>query len=167
MKRCAKYFALALAAICIPGFRAATQTADAPKKDNSQRLVTNFPVPIGENAIDIRIPDWENGKQKMSFYVGVMEHKDPEHIQMTNAKIKTFDENGNNDLTLLLPVSVFDLKTRLLTSDQRFVLRRTDLELIGDSLVLDTVAKQATIKGAVKMIIYNFQQPAVKETPHG
>ena len=169
MKRCAEFIACALvaAAFFAPrGAVAQTPAPAAPKKDKSQRLIANFPVPVGQKSMGIVIPDWENGESKMSFNVDMMEHKDIEHIQMTNAKIQTFDEEGKLDLVLLLPVSVFDLKTCLLTTDKPFVLKRADFELMGDALELDTLARQATITGKVKIIIYNFEEPTRKETPH-
>lgn len=166
MRPCIKYFACTVVAVFVGAHGMFAQTPAAPKKDDTQRLIANFPVPVGEGANGIWIPDWENGKDKMSFYVAEMEHKDLENIQMTNAKIITYDDNKKVDLILLLPVAVFDLRTRLLSTDKPFVLKRTDLELIGDSLELDTLARQAKIKGNVKMIIYNFQEPAKKETAH-
>jgi hypothetical protein len=169
MRRCAKYFAcMAVAAFVfarMAGAQSGTTapTADTPKKD----YVNVIPIPVGENAIDSWIPYWEGGKVKtMLIHVHLIEHKDPEHVQMTNAKIITYDDKKQTDMILLLPVSVLDLRTRLLTTDKPFVMKKTDFELMGDSLELDTETRRATITGKVKMIIYNFEDPSKKEPAH-
>ena len=94
------------------------------------------------------------------------EHKRQRSPQMSNAKIITYDDNGVVDLTLLLPVSLFDLVSRVLTTDQRFVLKRNAFELMGDTLELDTSARKARIVGKVKMVIYNFDEMNAKEPAH-
>jgi hypothetical protein len=163
MKQCAKYFACAMAALVLFASRAGAQSSGKPRND----VRDNFFVPVGETADGISFPYWENGKLKRMFFnVAFLQRRDLDHLQLKNANIKTFDDNGNTDLVLLLPSSIFDLKTQLLTTDQRFVLKRSDFELMGDALELDTAKRQATIKGKIKIIIYNFQEPARKETPH-
>ncbi len=74
----------------------------------------------------------------MFFNIEEMYRTDLKHLQMTDAKIVTFDDDEKPDLTLLLPVSVLDLTTRILTSEQPFLVRRSDFSLVGDSLQLDT-----------------------------
>jgi hypothetical protein len=164
MKPYAKYCAYALVAIFASTREmiAQTETSPAPK-NGSQSLVNGIPIPVGNEWKGVHFPYTENKKLKMHFDVEVMKRKDTEHVMMTNAKIITFDDDQKPDITLLLPISVLDLTTRILTTDKSFVLQRTDLELMGDSLRLDTLKRQATIVGKVKMIIYNFQESATKE----
>ena len=165
MKRCVEYFACAAAVSFLLACGVCAQTASPSPSGHTNG--DDFPVAIGQMADGVRFPYWENGKlKKMFFNVGTLEHKDLDHILMKNAKITTYDENEKIDLILLLPVSVYDFNTRLLTTDQKFMLKRTDFQLTGDALQLDTATRQATITGNVKMIIYNFKAPAKKETPH-
>jgi len=162
MKLRAEYFACALVLAFVVSRGAVAQTAPAAKND-AQTLITNFPIPVHEKGDGVGFPYWEDGKLKMRFNVEVMERKDLEHVAMTNAKIITYDDDQNADLILLLPVSVLDLTTRILTSDKPFVMKKTDFELMGDSLQLDTLGRQAKIFGKVKMVIYNFNMPVGKE----
>jgi hypothetical protein len=164
MRLCAKFFAFAVVAALVFAGVARAQTGDTTKNDT---LMNNLFVPVGEKAIGFTTSYRENGKQKkMFFQVGLLERKDIEHVQMQNAKVTTYDDQEHTDMVLLLPVSIFDLKTRVLTSDKQFVLQKTDFEIMGDTLDLDTVAKHATITGKIKMIIYNFQIPAKQEPAH-
>jgi hypothetical protein len=163
MRPCAKYSACALVMAFMVARGALAQTA-APK--NTQTLITNFPIPVHEKGDGVGFPYWEDGKLKMRFNVDVMERTDLEHVEMTNAKIITYDDDQNTDLILLLPVSVLDLTTRILTSDKPFVLKKTDFEMMGDSLQLDTFTRQAKILGKVKMVIYNFDVSTGKDPVH-
>lgn len=165
MKRCVEYFACVAAVLFLLECGLGAQKPASSPGDDS--FIRNFFVPPGQTADGIRFPYWENGRlKKMFFNVGTLERTDLEHILMKNAKITTFDENEQTDLIFLLPVSVFNLKTRLLTTDQPFMLKRTDFEMTGAALQLDTATRQATVIGNIKMIIYNFKAPAKKETPH-
>ena len=165
MKRCVEYFACAAVVSFFLARGVCAQTP--PASSGSHDYGNDIPVAVGQMADGIRFPYWENGRlKKMFFNVGTLEHKDIEHILMKNAKIITYDENEKTDLILLLPVSMFNLKTRLLTTDQQFMLKRADFEMTGQALQLDTATRQATIIGNIKMIIYNFNAPAKKATPH-
>jgi len=127
----------------------------------------NVPIPVGQKANGVRIPYWdEDGNLKMRFNIDEMLRKDIDHLQMTNAKIETFDDDGRPDMTVLLPVSVLDLNTRVLTSAHPFLLRRTDFDLVGDTLELDTVTHQGKVTGKVKMIIFNFGESAKEQPAH-
>jgi|ERR1700677_327760 len=172
MRQCVNLFACALAAFFIFMHGAAGQSTDTTKRDaQTQTLINSVPIPPGHQGKGIRFPYKEDGKLKIKIDVDVMERKDLDHIEMTNAKIITFDDNQKEDMTLLLPLSVLNLTTRVLTTGTRFALKKADFELIGDSLQLDTWTKHATINGNVKMVIYNLEapgknEPAKKEPAH-
>src|SRR5271168_5085208 len=112
MRPCAKYFACAMVVAFVFARGAGAQSGETAKTDKKLSII---PIPVGQNAIDIRFPYWgTDGKLKtMLFHAALMERKDLTHIHMTNAKITTFDEHEKADMVLLLPVSVFDLSTHL------------------------------------------------------
>ncbi len=56
-------------------------------------------------------------------------------------------------MTIEVPSSVLNLETRVITSHERTTVRRTDFEIAGDTLSFDTVARQGTFVGNVKMVI--------------
>jgi hypothetical protein len=122
------------------------------------------PIPVGQKASGVRIPYWdENGKLKMFFNIDEMLRSDPDHLVMTNAKIETYDDDGKPDITLLLPLSLLDLNTRMVSSNQPFVLKRTDFEMMGDTLQMDTVKQLGKVTGNIKVVIYNFGETAANK----
>ncbi len=164
MKRFAKYFAcaaLAMSAGCAFCGAARAQAGQTPAPTpatKSSSLAANLFLPVGETAKGAHFYDKaDDGKSnRMLFDVGVLERKDQDHLQLQNAKIVTFDENQKEDLTFLLPVSMFNLNTYFLTTDQPFILKRADFELMGATLELNTKTRQGKITGSVKMIIFHF-----------
>jgi len=159
MRRFAKYLACAgIAAVLINAAH-----AQKPAADQDKPPFLDVPIPVGQKASGLTFPYREDGKLKMFFNIDEMFRKDWDHLQMTNAKIQTFDEDGKADMTVLLPVSVLDLNTRVLTTAQPFLVRRSDFSLVGENLELNTVTKQGSIKGKVKMIIFNLDDSQKKE----
>lgn len=143
------------------------QTPKESGHDEPPPLI-NVPIPAGQSAQGVRFPYFDDsGKLKMFFNVDVMLRKDNGHLQMTNAKIETYGDDGKPEMTVSLPLSLLDLNTRVLTSDRPFTLRRSDFELSGDTLELNTVTRMGKIAGKIKMIIYNNLGEATKtESPH-
>ncbi|MGB8354188.1 MAG: hypothetical protein WCD79_09900 [Chthoniobacteraceae bacterium] len=152
MRRFAKY-SISILGIAF-GFVSAAHAQKPAATPKSVAL--DVPIPVKQKASGLTFPYREDGKLKMFFNIEEMYRTDLDHLQMTNAKIQTFDDDGKPDMTVLLPVSVMDLNTRILTSNQPFLVRRSDFSLVGEKLQLDTAARHGIVKGKVKMIIYNF-----------
>lgn len=159
MKLCVKY--LLLAAV-FSGILSALHAQAPQAGDETKQPRFPVPIPVGNTAKGVTIPDAESGKKKMLLNIDELTRTDNDHIQMINTKIETYDDQEKPDMTLLLPISVLDLNTRLLTTDKPFILRRADFQLFGETLRMDTVTKRGKVVGKVKMIIYNFEEPKRK-----
>lgn len=161
------FIAVALAFLCgtaraqLPAIPAAS-----PSATPTSSLMKMIPLPVGETSKGFRYTDIDAGKKKMFLNVDELKRIDAQHVQMTNSKIITYDENGAKDFTLLLPDSVLDLITRALTSSHPFVLQRSNLEMMGDTLELDTAGHKAKVTGKTIMVIYNVNDLATKGTAH-
>ena len=144
-----------VAAIAV--FFAGAAVAQLPATSGTGKSTTlNVPIPVKQSASGVKFPYIENGKLRMFFNVDVMFRTDQDHMQMTNARVETYDDNGKPDMTVLLPVSLLDLNSRIVTTSKPFLVRRNDFSLVGETLELDTMARQGKVTGKVKMIIYNF-----------
>lgn len=156
MKQSAKYpaFLMGMAFVFVNSVLA--QKPDATSAETPKRQALDVPIPPGQKANGVRFPYFEDGKLRMFFNVDVMFRKDLGHLEMTNGKIETYDEDGKPDMTVLMPLSVLDLNTRIVTSEQPFLVRRTDFALVGQTLQLDTNTRQGKVTGRVKMLIFNY-----------
>jgi lipopolysaccharide assembly outer membrane protein LptD (OstA) len=52
-----------------------------------------------------------------------------------------------------MKTSVLDLKTRILSSQQRTTIQRSDFNIAGDSVQFDTNSKIGRLSGNIKMVI--------------
>jgi len=159
MKRCVEILAIT-AAVALAFTPSVPAQTPAPVKTTDD-LIKMFFIPVHEPTDGVNFPYLEDGRLQR-LRVEHLERTDTEHVELHNAKITTYDENESIDMTLLLPFAIFNLKTHLVTTDKPFILKRSDFELMGQTLELDPKTRQATITGKVTMIIYNIQPPAPK-----
>lgn len=131
----------------------ASEGAETPKPQAKLSL----PLPKGQDSKGVVIPYTdETGKKSMVFRIGVGRRLDDDHVDMNDLLIETFDEDGQQEMTIQLPGSQLNLSTRVITGDQTVTIKRSDFQLTGKTMEFNTETKQGHIKGDVKMIIYNL-----------
>ncbi len=130
-----------------------TLAAPAPSASGGGSL-TNIPLPIGHEAKGLVLPDFDlEGHLRGKFVAGTARRIDQEHIGFQDLKITTFTPENQLDLEIDMHTSVFDLKTRILISQERTTVRRADFNIIGDSVQFDTNTRTGRLIGNVKMVI--------------
>ena len=128
-------------------------TAMASASPGEQNL-TNIPLPIGHEAKGLTLPDFDaNGHLVGKFEAGTARRLDEEHVVFQKLKITTFTPENQLDLQIDMHTSVLNLKTRLLTSQERTTVRRADFNIAGDSVQFDTNTRTGRLIGNVKMVI--------------
>lgn len=132
--------------------RAAT-SAKASGSPGEQSL-TNIPLPIGHEAKGLVLPDFDTeGRLKGKFEAGTARRIDQEHVGFQQLKITTYTPESQPDLRIDMQTSVLDLKTRILSSQERTTIQRSDFNIAGDAVQFDTNAKTGRLIGNVKMVI--------------
>lgn len=140
-------------------------SAEASPSATPDKNTIDIPIPVDHAAKGVRIPLYNvDGKLQMLLESEVAFRADLQQLQLTRLKIATFDEEGNPELSVDMPQSTFNLKTRVLTSTEPVTLRRSDLELVGGNMVFDTQTRQGKFTGPVRMLIYKETQEAEKPT---
>jgi hypothetical protein len=119
-----------------------------------EQSLTNIPLPIGHEAKGLVLPDFDgDGRLRGKFEAGTAHRIDQEHIGFQHLKITTYTPQSQPDLRIDMQTSVLDLKTRILTSQERTTIQRSDFNIAGDSVQFDTNSKTGRLSGNVKMII--------------
>jgi hypothetical protein len=145
--------------------KAAIPTATSLPAEGEQSL-TNIPLPIGHDAKGLVLPDFDlNGRLRGKFVAGSARRIDQDHVAFQDLKITTYTETNQVDIEIQMQTSTFDLTTRILSSQDRTTVQRTDFNVVGDSAVFDTNARTSRIIGNVKMVITNSGQLVQKPTP--
>ena len=144
---------------------AAAAPADAKKTDaakDKDRL--DLPVPKGQPQKGLRIPIYSpEGKLMYSFQIGVAEVVDADNIKMGELRLETFKENGEHEFDIDLPDSIFNAKTKELTSKAHVTIKRHDFEITGNSMTFNTETRVGKFGNGVKMVIYDARTAAGEE----
>jgi hypothetical protein len=126
----------------------------SPKDSPAQQSLTNIPLPIGHEAKGLVLPDFDGeGHLRGKFEAGTARRIDQQHIGFQHLKITTYTPESQPDLQIDLQTSVLDLKTRVLSSQERTTIQRADFNIAGDSVQFDTNTKTGRLIGNVKMVI--------------
>jgi hypothetical protein len=134
----------------------ATPTVTASPGEQS---LTNIPLPIGHEARGLVLPDFDaEGHLRGRFEAATAKRLDEEHIGFQTLKITTFTPENKPDLTIELIESVLNLKTRVLASNERSIIKRADFNIVGDSVEFDTNTRTGKLIGHVKMVITSQSQ---------
>jgi hypothetical protein len=116
--------------------------------------LTNIPLPIGHEAKGLVLPDFDlEGHLRGKFVAGSARRLDEERVSFQDLKITTFTPESQTDLQIDLRTSIFNLKTKILTSDERSTVSRADFNIVGDTISFDTNARTGRMIGHVKMVI--------------
>lgn len=132
---------------------------DKPKREKKQTPLptsdlTAIPLPIGHEAKGLVLPNFdEEGKLTAKLEAGAAKRIDENHVLFTALKLTTFTPEQQQDLFIEMIDSTLDLKTRVVRSEHRATIKRADLDISGDTVEFDTVARQGRLVGHVKMIV--------------
>src|SRR6267142_91029 len=125
-----------------------------PSSSPDEQSLTNIPLPIGHEAKGLVLPDFDaEGHLRGKFEAGTAHRIDQEHIGFQQLKITTYTPDNQPDLQVDMPTSVLDLKTRILSSQERTTIQRADFNIVGDSVQFDTNTRTGRLIGNVKMVI--------------
>jgi hypothetical protein len=129
----------------------ASATASASPGEQS---LTNIPLPVGHEAKGLVLPDFDlEGHLRGKFVASTARRIDEEHIRFQDLKITTFTPENQTDLQIDMQTSLFDLKTKILSSQERATVKRADFDIVGDSIQFDTNTRTGRMIGNVKMVI--------------
>jgi hypothetical protein len=125
-----------------------------PGASPGEQSLTNIPLPIGHEAKGLVLPDFDgNGRLRGKFEAGTAHRIDQEHIGFQHLKITTYTPENQPDLRIDMSTSVLDLRTRVLSSQERTTIQRSDFNIVGDSVEFDTNSRTGRLIGNVKMVI--------------
>src|SRR5205809_3954977 len=129
-------------------------TRATPSASPGEQSLTNIPLPIGHEAKGLVFPDFDaDGHLRGRFEAGTAHRIDQEHIGFQQLKITTYTPESQPDLQIDMHTSVLDLKTRVLSSQERTTIQRSDFNIAGDSVQFDTNSRTGRLIGNVKMVI--------------
>lgn len=142
-------------------------------KGDPQKEELELPIPKGQPQKGVKVPLYgANGKLKMNFEIGIGTYIDEEHVKLEKLRVETFRDDGTLELDMDLPDAVYNKTTKVISSQTRVVIKRSDFEITGNNMAFNIETREGTLGGGVKMIISDFGQtsgtdnkPAVEFQP--
>src|SRR5947209_860660 len=126
----------------------------SPGETPADQTLANIPLPIGHEAKGLVLPDFDlQGHLRGRFEAESAKRLDDVHIGFHALKITTYTPETQPDLTIELSESILNLKTRILSSNERSTIKRADFNIAGDSVEFDTSSRVGKLVGNVKMVI--------------
>jgi hypothetical protein len=136
------------------GHKKRSRGSGKPGASPAEQSLTNIPLPIGHEAKGLVLPDFDgNGRLRGRFEAGTARRIDREHVGFQRLKITTYTPESQPDLQIDMHTSVLDLKTRILSSQERTTIQRSDFNIAGDFVEFDTNSRTGRLIGNVKMVI--------------
>lgn len=112
-----------------------------------------LPVPEGMPVTGIKVPHYDDeGNLLMVLEASVAKRSQPQTIEMEDLKLEAIDEEGKKIL-IEMPVSTFDLDSKVLKGDKNASIQREDLRVTADSLEFDTNTRFGKLRGNIKMVV--------------
>jgi hypothetical protein len=126
--------------------------------------LTNIPLPVGHEAKGLVLPDFAaDGHLVGKFAAKTARRTDEGHVGFEELEIVTYTPENQLDLQITMHTGVLDLNTRVLSSNERTFIKRTDFNIEGDSVQFDTEKRTSRLMGNVKMVVSSQSQLIQKE----
>ena len=163
-------FLLLLVGSCVAsaGDRKHRKPTPTPAAGSQQEDVglKSIPLTVGHEAKGLVLPNYDlRGHLLGRFEAATAARVDENHVRFTNVKLLTFDEKEQPDINVDMTDATLNLETRVIDSKQRTKIKRTDLEIAGDTMSFNTMTHEGMLTGNVHMTIFNQKEiagPAAK-----
>ncbi len=114
-------------------------------------------IPEGKRNLKVRIPGFEaTGRLSSMVNAAAMTRVNGQEMFSENMKIELFSKDGpKENMRIDLLTSTYHMDNKLLTSNERSRVSRSDFQMEGDSMEYDTVNSQGRMTGHVEVIIFD------------
>jgi hypothetical protein len=130
-----------------------------PSASPGAQSLTNIPLPVGHEAKGLVLPDFgTDGRLRGKFAAKIARRIDEGHVGFQELEILTYTPESQPDLQIDMHTGVLDLKTRILSSKERTMIKRADFNIEGDSVQFDTDKRIGRLTGNVKMVLTQQSQ---------
>src|SRR5262249_12866215 len=123
------------------------------------------PLPVGQKSRGIKIPQFNLAGQVLSQLLAGQVHRvDDENLKIQELKLDFFDDSGQNEFRIDMPASLFNTKTRIITSEEPVFIHHRDFDLTGAKLEFNTATRKGRLLGPVTMIVRDLERAGAKDS---
>lgn len=143
---------------------------DDKKKKGDDKKDAGLDLPLVPHipSTGLKIPYKDaKGNLQMIYYIGTATRLNDDVVEMKETKVESYNDEGEVAMTVDLPVSELNLKTRIVTSQTKTTITREDFTITGDGVKFDTNPdhRVASLVGHVRMIVYDQKDEEATPPP--
>lgn len=147
------FISVLLASSSIASQQPSDKSTTLPSPENKGTI--DLPAPIGQDMKGITVPQYDpQGHLTMRFSAETARKIDEHQVELNTLTIEFFQQDGK-DITVTVPHGVFNLETKILSSDSKTSIKREDFDVVGESATFDTAKRFGTMQGHVHTEIRN------------
>jgi hypothetical protein len=128
-------------------------SAAEPSKGAASAFEALAAVPQGVESLGVLKPSFTDGVLQSLIKAASVTRVSEDKLEMTHMRLNLKGDTEAGDVEVALTTAAYDVKSQMLTSDERSVVTRSDFVIEGDALVFDTGKSVGRMIGNVKMVI--------------
>ncbi len=120
-------------------------------------------IPEGLRNLKVNYPGFQNGQPSSLVTAAAMTRVNPQEMFAEKLRIDLYGKEPKDNLRVDLKTGTYHMDTKMLVSQERSHVSRSDFRIDGDSMEFDMTASQGKMIGNVRMVIYDtstFNKPA-------
>ena len=129
-----------------------------------------FQIPLapGKPGRDVRVPDTDAAGKLLSLLMAQKATRlDDDRVKLEGTHFDFNQPDGKQDFHIVMPASILNLKTHLVTSDDPVEISTQEFALTGEKMEFNTVEREGRLIGNVRMVIHNLKQLAAPKDTDG
>ena len=122
-------------------------------------------IPEGRKNLKVRIPGFDStGRTSSLVTAATMTRVNPHELFSEVMRIDLYSKEPKDNVRIDLKTGTYHMDNKMLTSNDRSKVSRSDFQIEGDSMEFDTVNSQGRMTGNVQMIIHDSSSFSAKKS---
>ncbi len=127
-----------------------------------------IPLPPGKPGLNVRVPDTDAAGKLLSLLMAQKATRlDDDRVKLEGTHFDFNQPDGKQDFHIVMPASILNLKTHMVTSDDPVEISTQEFALTGEKMEFNTLEREGRLIGSVRMVIHNLKQLAAPKDPGG
>ena len=138
--------------------RDGTAASPAPSAAKGGEGTIQLPLSKGKPGVNVKIPDVDTTGKLLSLLMAEKATRlDDDRVKLDGMHMDFNKPDGKQDFHIVMPASILNLKTHVITSDDPVTIRTQQFELTGEKMEFNTLEREGRLIGSVRMVIHNLK----------
>ncbi|MDB6139781.1 MAG: hypothetical protein JWO94_2853 [Verrucomicrobiaceae bacterium] len=112
-------------------------------------------IPEGRRNLKVHYPGFDSGRASSLVTALAMTRVNPQEMFAEKLRIDLYGKEAKDNMRVDLKTGTYHMDTKMLISNDRSHVSRSDFKIDGDGMEFDMTSSQGKMIGNVKMVIYD------------